>query len=460
MDTRPNIILIVADDMGYGDFGVFNDGLLSTPTLDHLVSQGICLTQHYAASPVCAPARAALLTGRYPHRTGAISVIETRGQDRLALREVTIADMLRAAGYVTGLIGKWHLGALDPRYHPNARGFDEFVGFQGGWQDYYRWRLDYNGTYRRSDGRYLTDVFTDEAVRFVHRHRKERFFLKVAYNAPHEPFQAPAGEVAPFLQSGRLTRAVAIIYAMIQRMDSGLARILEAVEQAGLADNTIILFTSDNGPRFGGEGDMCTTRFNCGFAGAKKYVYEGGIRVPMVVRWPDGLAGGRHLGEMVTFLDWLPTLLAAAQVRIPRDIALDGANVLPVLKGQQTRLERQCFWQWNHYSPIGWCNAAMRDGAWKLVRPAVEEALVFAQQDRMMDRAHKYEPQAFVDICRDPEPPRRVPPPPPAQLFNIELDPLEQHDLAATEPTRLAMMQDKLETWFECVEAERNKISL
>ena len=130
----PNIVLILADDMGYGDFGCFNDGLTETPALDHLVDEGVCLTQHYSASPVCAPARASLLTGRYPQRTGAIDTLEHRGLDRLALAETTVADVLRRAGYVTGLVGKWHNGALDERYHPNRRGFDEFLGLSGGWQ--------------------------------------------------------------------------------------------------------------------------------------------------------------------------------------------------------------------------------------------------------------------------------------------------------------------------------------
>ena len=146
--SRPNIVLIVADDLGYGDLGAFGNPAVPTPTLNRLAAEGVRLTQHYSGSAVCAPARAALLTGRYPHRTGAIDTLEGRGLDRLALREVTLADCLARAGYATGLIGKWHLGALDPRYHPNRRGFHEFCGFRGGWIDYWDYRLDYNGTFR------------------------------------------------------------------------------------------------------------------------------------------------------------------------------------------------------------------------------------------------------------------------------------------------------------------------
>jgi arylsulfatase A len=193
--------------MGYGDIGAFGNDAVKTPHLDRLAAEGVRLTQHYSASCVCAPARASLLTGRYPHRTGAIDTLDGRGLDRLALREVTLANALKPAGYATALIGKWHLGALDPRYHPNARGFDEFAGFRGGWSDYYQWRLDYNGVIHQSDGRYLTDVFTEEAVQFIQRHRARPFFLHLTYNAPHFPLQAPDEDVAPFLESGKSTRA-------------------------------------------------------------------------------------------------------------------------------------------------------------------------------------------------------------------------------------------------------------
>src|SRR6202158_835223 len=326
MTDRPNILLILADDMGYGDFGCFNDGLSQTPTLDHLVNEGVCLTQHYSASPVCAPARASLVTGRYPHRTGVTDTLEMRGLDRLALRERTLADYLRQAGYVTGLVGKWHNGALDARYHPNRRGFDEFAGFCGGWMPYFEWRLDRNGSIARSDGRYLTDVFTDEAVQFIERHRAERFFLYLAYHAPHFPFQSLETDLALFRDTGNFTLAVNHIYAMIRCMDRGVASVLDALSRYGLSDNTLVLFSSDNGRQFGGAGDMCTDRFNCGFAGAKTLVYEGGIRLPMVLRWPAGLDGRRKLDTMVHFTDWLPTLLAIADIEPPRDLQLDGRS--------------------------------------------------------------------------------------------------------------------------------------
>jgi arylsulfatase A len=324
MTERPNIVFILADDMGYGDFGCFNYGASHTPTLDQFVNEGLCLTQHYSASPVCAPARASLMTGRYPHRTGVIDTLETRGLDRLALRERTIADLLKQAGYVTGLIGKWHNGAFDSRYHPNRRGFEEFAGFCGGWQPYLQWHLDRNGTMSKTDGRYLTDVFRDEALQFIRRHRQEPFFLYLAYNAPHYPFESLSADLSLFQQTGDFTWAVSQIYAMIRCMDRGVAQVLQELRTQGLESNTMVLFSSDNGPQFGGRDEMCTDRFNCGFAGAKTLVYEGGIRLPMVIRWPAGLEGRRHIHDMVHFTDWLPTLMGVAGAALPRELKLDG----------------------------------------------------------------------------------------------------------------------------------------
>ena len=457
---RPNVLLILVDDMGYGDFGAFNEGISKTPTLDGVMREGVCFTQHYSASPVCNPSRSALLTGRYPHRTGSIDTLEWRGLERLALRETTLAGILKAAGYVTGLIGKWHLGAFDPRYHPNRRGFDEAVCFRGGMHDYYDWRLEYDDTVRRSDGRYLTDVWTEEAVRFIERHHDSAFFLHVTYNAPHGPLQAPPDEVAAFTGNEWLTRAVATIYGMLHRMDAGLARMLEALDRFGLRENTIVFFTSDNGPQFGGNGDMCTTRFNCHFNGAKGSVYEGGIRVPMVIRWPAGLDAGREVGEMIHFCDWLPTILSMVGVELPADnLPIDGANVLPLLRGERGKVQAKRFWQWNRYTPLPTCNAAVRDGDWKLVRPAIKEAMQVP--DSQWLRVSMYEPEYFIanGVIREPEPPREVPAPPPPELYNIAEDPLEVNNAADRHPQIVHRMVRELETWFAEVEAERASIA-
>jgi arylsulfatase A-like enzyme len=453
--TPPNIVLILADDMGYGDFGFCNGGRSETPAIDRLAAEGTCLAQHYSASPVCAPARASLLTGRYPHRTGAIDTLEGRGLDRMGLDERTIADLLGAAGYATGLVGKWHSGALDPRFHPTRRGFDEFAGFVGGWQRYWDWTIERARTPTESDGRYLTDVLTEEAVGFLGRHRHEPFFLHLAYSAPHFPLEAPEADIAAFVDPDRRTNAVSRIYAMVRAMDRGVAEVLDALDRLGIAENTLVLFSSDNGPQMTGDGDESTQRFNCQYRGAKGLVSEGGIRLPMILRWPAGLPPRTEIDDLVHFTDWLPTLLAAADVPVPPDLELDGVDVLPLLQGEAMEVPPIRYWQWNRYTPVGESNAAMRDGPWKLVRPAIAGTMDVAPADLMMDAALKLSPGAFTGISTDPEPPRDLAATVRPQLFDIERDPFEEHDLAAAEPVRAARMTTELETWFESVEADR-----
>ena len=459
--SRPNILFLLADDLGYGDFSAFNGGLSSTPTLDGLMKQGIVLTQHYTASPVCNPSRACLLTGRYPHRTGSIDTLEWWGLERLALRERTLADRLKAAGYATGLVGKWHLGAFDPRYHPLRRGFDETVCFRGGMHDYWQWRIEWGESARRADGRYLTDVWVEEAVGFIERHRREPFFLHLTFNAPHTPLQVPDDEVKPFLgKSGAPTPGVAKLYGMIHRMDSGVARVLETLRRLGLEDNTIVFFCSDNGPQFCGAGDDKLDRFNCHYNGAKGSVLEGGIRVPMIVRWPAGLPGGREAHEMVHFADWLPTILAMAGVPLPADtLPLDGVSVLPVLRGGKgATCTRRC-WQWNRYAPVRDCNAAVRDGDWKLVRPW--RARGGDVPDIHWLWVSMYGPEHFIHngIFRPPYPAVQLGPAQPPQLFNIAADPQEKNDLAAAQPEVVRRLGLELDRWFEDVERDRRSIA-
>lgn len=451
MKPRPNIILIVADDMGYGDFSAFNNGLTHTPALDQMMREGLSLTQHYSSSPVCAPARAALLTGRYPHRTGCIDTLDARGLDRVALNETMLPAVFAANGYRTGLIGKWHNGCFDRRYHPNSRGFHEFAGFSGGWQNYYDWNLDRNGSFTHSDGRYLTDVLTDEATGFIMRNCNQPFFLHLAYNAPHFPLQAPTEDLKPYEDTGEYTHGVSCIYAMIQRMDRGITRIMETLDELGLDKNTLVIFTSDNGPQFGGEGKWCTNRFNCGFRGSKLLVYEGGIRVPMIARLPEAIAPGTQSDAFVHGTDIFPTLLSFAGIPLPDNLKLDGQNISPLLAGDGCNITPRRFWQWNRYSPVGACNAAMRDGPWKIVRPAIGAAMSVSKQDYALDKASKQYPLTFQPTLNTPDPPREIPAPQPVQLFNLDEDPCESNDLAAIHPGRVARMLAQLETWFEDV---------
>jgi arylsulfatase A-like enzyme len=451
----PNVIYILVDDLGAGDFSAFNGGLSQTPRLDALIQEGVCLPQHYSASPVCNPSRASLLTGRYPHRTGSIDTLEGRGLDRLALREVTLADAFKRAGYDTGHVGKWHLGAFDPRYHPHRRGFDEFLGFRGGWSDYYRWRLERNGQPFLSDGRYLTDVFTQGAVDFIERHRTAPFFLHVCYTAPHTPPQAPLEDIQQFVEAGRVSFPVAVIYGMIRRLDRGVEQILETLKRTGLEENTLVVFSSDNGPQFVSELGRID-RFNCHLNGNKGTTYEGGVRVPAMVRWPaGGLSGGRTVSELVHMSDWYPTLTALAGLPAWAPNPLDGIDISPILQGQPRAVEPKRFWQWNRYRPTVLSNAAMRDGDWKLVRPQFAAAHQVTPEDLRRDYAMRYTPETVTDIVSDPLPTIEETAPAPLELFNLRIDPQERHNLAAEQPDRVRRMSAELENWFEAVERDR-----
>ncbi|MFW5798236.1 MAG: sulfatase-like hydrolase/transferase [Planctomycetota bacterium] len=457
--NRPNIIVIMADDMGYGDFSLFNDGLTESPTLDELAGSGVVFSQHYSESPVCTPARAGFLTGRYHHRTGALDMRENRGLDRLARREQTVADMFCQAGYHTGLVGKWHNGSFGDDYHPLKRGFREFSGFRAGLMDYWDWLVEIDGTLHRGDGRYLTDVFTDEAVSYINRHSGEPFFLMLTYNAPHFPLQAPEEDIEPF-RDKPVNDAVATLYGMIRRMDRGIERVLDALDQNGIADNTMVLFTSDNGPQIS-HGDIDLTRFNAGWRGHKTLVYEGGIRVPMIVRWPDGgLRGGVDTDTFCHFTDWLPTLCAAAGIDERPTLPLDGYNLLPVLRGEGSASPTERFWQWNRFSPIRETNAAMRDGAWKLVRPPMPGSLaVDGAECRYDDHVRMHREQYDGHLLGAPRPDIPLGEPREVELYNLDDDPGEQVNLAGRHPDRTRRMLNRLETWFDQVEAERRGLS-
>lgn len=452
---RPNIIYILVDDLGYGDFASLNGGLTETPRLDALMAESLCLSQHYTASPVCNPSRAALLTGRYPQRTGSIDTLEWRGLERLNLDEVTLADIFKGAGYRTGLIGKWHLGAFDPAYKPERRGFDEAICFRGGMHDYYDWRLEHGENVLRADGRYLTDLWSDEAIEFLERHQNDEFFLHLTYNAPHTPLQAPEEDLAVFAGREELTPAVRTLYAMIRRLDAGIGRVLDALDRLGLRENTLVVFSSDNGPQFGGEGDQCLNRFNGGLHGSKGSTYDGGIRAPAILRWPDGLPGdGLVKDEFIHMTDWLPTLLSLAGIPVPQDLALDGIDQSSVLRGDKGVVNPQRCWQWSRYQVRPSYNAAIRDGDWKLIRPYVPAASLVPKPDIDWLEVCMYQPEHFLEngIITDPPPHVDFPEPLPSELYDLKNDPGESRNLALEESEKLSLMESQLDAWFEDIQ--------
>ncbi|MGA9638420.1 sulfatase-like hydrolase/transferase, partial [Flavobacterium sp.] len=445
-----NIVQIVADDLGFGDLGHFNGGVTHTPNIDRLFQKGATFTNAFSASAVCAPARAALLTGRYPHRTGAIDTLEGRGLDRIALRERTAADAFGAAEYRTGLIGKWHNGALDPRFSPTARGFEHFIGFQGGWLDYWEWTISDNGASRTKDGRYLTDVWAEAASSFVADQDPRPFYLMLAFNAPHFPLQAHEADLASVRSRVNVTTEVATIYAMVEAMDRAVGDVLAALEASGRLSDTLVLFTSDNGPHLGGA----SARPNLNLRDFKGTVYEGGIHVPFAAYCPGTIAEGQAIDSTLHFVDVLPTMLESTGVELAEGAQhVDGRSVWKTLAAAQVENPVRC-WQWNRYSPVHNCNAAIREGRWKLVLPPIPEAMVVTPEDLEMDGDLKYRPGMHTTI-RLGEPARSVPTDNEAELYDMEVDPGETTDLAGQHPKIVARLLLQLRGWFDSVEADR-----
>ena len=457
---KPNILFILADDLGWGDLNCYGNPAIDTPVIDSLAKEGVRLTAHYSPSPLCSPARAGYLTGRFNHRAGAVDVPSNRGLDRIDLSEKTFGDYFRHAGYATALIGKWHNGLYCRDYLPDRRGFDLFYGFANGGQDYWKWNLLRNDAAAPYDGRYLTDALNDEAIRFIREKRAKPFALFLAHHAPHSPLQAPE----PLVQKYRArlgqeaSEAVAVTYAMIETMDTGLGRVLQTLRDEGLWKSTVIVFTSDNGPvlqrdpRLGSQ-----VRFNGPFAGEKGMMLEGGIRVPGIVTWPGHIPNGQTVGTPVHGCDWLPTLYSLTAHGAPNGAKpFDGLNLMPLLMGKPTPAltERTMLFQRNRYAPVTHANAAIREGRWKLYWPG-DEALL--EKDSARDNPSFgrgiVQPHWEMPLDRQLDAPSKAPQPPP-RLYDLNSDPGEQHDLGATHPEIVQSLAQKHDAWFNEVVAD------
>lgn len=399
---KPNIVLILADDLGYGELGVQGSTDVPTPNIDSLAANGVRFTNGYVSCPVCSPTRAGLMTGRYQERFGhefnpgpAEQADSVFG---LSLTEVTIADRLKSLGYTTGMFGKWHLG-YRPEFHPQKRGFDEFFGFLGGAHSY----LDplertANPILRGSEAvkqiTFLTEDIAREGVSFIERRQKEPFFLYLPFNAVHAPMEATEKYLARFgsIQNPR-RRTFA---AMLSALDDAVGSVLSKLRETKLLENTLIFFVSDNGGP-----TPNTTSANGPLRGYKAQVLEGGIRVPFLIQWQGRLPAGKIYDQPVIALDIHPTAVAAGGGSIPAKAGLDGVNLLPYLTGAvKAPPHDRLMWR---FSP----QSAIRMGDWKLVR--------------LGDGA--------------------------PQLFNLAQDIAEKNDLAASQPDRVKQLEAAYAAW-------------
>ncbi|NBC34970.1 sulfatase-like hydrolase/transferase [Novosphingobium sp. FSY-8] len=409
MPARPNIVFIMADDMGFADLSFTGSHHIRTPAIDSIGQQGLFVRQAYANSPICSPSRTALLTGCYQYRFP-VGLEEPLGAKALASLGVpfdrpTLPGVFRQMGYATSLIGKWHLGE-PPRHGPLQHGYDRFFGIVEGAADYFRHHMvvggrdvgiglarDNAGTAQEG---YLTDMFGDEAVKVIEQAGDKPFLLSLHFNAPHWPWENR--------EDAELARRIGASYhydggnleayrRMVQAMDENVAKVLAALERTGQADNTIVIFTSDNG------GERFSETWP--FTGVKGELLEGGIRVPLLIRWKARIAPGSISDQVVTNMDFLPSLLAMAGGKLPAGVAFDGADLSAQLARGAAPVARQLFWRFKAGD-----QAALREGDWKYLKLGGKE-----------------------------------------HLFNLAVDARERADQAALDPDRLARMRATWAQW-------------
>ncbi|HEX4147794.1 MAG TPA: sulfatase-like hydrolase/transferase [Pirellulales bacterium] len=426
---KPNFIFVLVDDLGYGDLGCYGSPDMATPNIDRLAREGVKLTDFYANAPVCSPTRCGFITGRWQQRVGLEWAMGSTAQQQrregdnwvdepdihalgLPTGEVTIASLLKSAGYATGVFGKWHLG-YKAQYNPTRRGFDEYFGTLLGHADYYR-HTYVDGTRELREGEqavevpgYLTDLLNRRAVEFVRRHAREPFLLYLPHQAVHAPYQPP-GRPDPAVSKAHMNDGDRATYAsMLRKVDEGLGLLLAELDRQGLRGDTLVVFSSDNG---GAHFSDNTPLFN-----GKQSLWEGGIRVPCLLRWPGRLPAGKVVGQPGITMDLSATFLAAAGARASADRPLDGIDLLPILSGQRPEIERTFYWRVRREGRL---QKAIRHGPWKYVQDG-----------------------GYLDF-----------------LYNLDEDIGERHNLGIHRPEILADLKRRLAAWEADVDSGEKEI--
>lgn len=397
---KPNVILIITDDQGYGDLGIHGNTEIQTPVLDQFASESAQFDRFYV-SPLCAPTRASLLTGRYHLSTGTISV--SNGLETMDAEEYTLGELFKNNGYRTGLFGKWHNGQHYP-HHPLAQGFDEFTGFLAGhWSNYFNTQLEKNGKDQTFPG-YLPDVLTDETLAFIDANQDRPFFAYLAFNTPHSPHQVPDEYFTKYKEAG-LDDELAAVYGMVSNIDRNMGRVLEKLKTLELEEKTLVIFLTDNGPN--------GNRYNAEMKGIKGSVHEGGVRVPSFWRWPGHLIP-KLISLPAAHIDVLPTLAELLDLNAKGKRKLDGISLSPSLKGESQPISRSIF---SHVafpqSQLGPFPGAIRKDS--LLLTLLPSGL---------------------------------------ELYDLKNDPTQSRDLALQIPELVEMLSDEYNLWWENVSAD------
>lgn len=430
----------MTDDQGYGDVGFHGNPYLATPAIESLAEQGVEMT-HFFTYPNCAPTRAGLLTGRYPYRTGVTGV--TQVDHLMNTSEVTMAEILRDNGYRTGIFGKWHLGDNYPM-RPTDQGFQEALVHKGGGigqaagppgNSYVDPILEHNNVSRKYEG-YCDDIFTDAALDFISTENSSPFFVYLATNLPHFPLLVPDEKADPYRAMG-LHEDNARTYGMIANIDSNVGRLLDRLKALGIAENTLVIFLSDNGPRNRRtKNDVYPGRWVTNLRGTKTSVYECGIRVPFMVRWPGKISSGKQMNTMGAVIDILPTILEACEITPPENIKMDGQSLLPLWEGKPIGFTDREFITQMHVGPtvFKYMHFAVRTQKYKLVSPHDDpHHILYQPKDEELR-------QTLAKL----------------ELYDVENDPSERINLAGKYPEIVEDLLTRYENWYDEVTEERD----